>query len=135
MSAYICNPEHFAALASFAVQHRSCVWTKEDPRDSARTIAEELAKENIRSVNARYNEGDNCEEIVKKAGDYAEKFFFRAPKLTAMDVLKMCSCYEYQSCETDDWKDTMASRQIEWIKSAAIRSLPGYESAIRDFRL
>ena len=58
MSAYVCAPEHFAALAAFASAGRDSHVIREykdaDPIVTARRVAVELARENIRSVNHRY---------------------------------------------------------------------------------
>ena len=46
-----------------------------------------------------------------------------------LHILHMCSCLEYQSCESPDWRETLAYRLILAIKDAAIRALPGYDDA------
>jgi hypothetical protein len=49
--------------------------------------------------------------------------------------LKMLDCLEYQSCESDDWETTQAYRLQQAMRRAAIRALPGYESAQWEFHL
>ena len=130
MSAFICNSAHFAALAAFAVSNdRSSAaiseWRSASPLDSARRIARELALENIRSVCHRYK-SDKPEEyahIADEAEALAEKYYFSPGQLTPVGIIKMCHSYSYQSCETEDWTQTLAHRQIEWIRSQADRML------------
>ena len=146
MSAYICNPEHFGVLAAYAVRNDCAVseWTHSRKNtldvkiDTAQRIAKGLARENIRSVAYRYpdsTDGDRpgpClkdADIEEAAAIYAAYFIANPQNLRPIDVLKLCQGWDYQSCETDDWKDTLAWQQVDWIRSAAIRSLPGYEDA------
>lgn len=156
MSAYICFPEHFAALAAFANKthgthpgsgHKCLVHDWIDPQNdnikTVRNVARKLAEENIRSVAARYpNDKDGSrpgpsgmtdEEICQSAEDIAEVYQWNPPKLSNVDLFSMLGSYEYQSCETDDWRDTLAYRQICWIRNELIRQLPGYDDATRDY--
>lgn len=141
MSAYICSPEHFAALAAFAVKSSKngviSEWRDHsDPTATARKVATELARENIRSVATRYP-GDrelpgpdmSPAEIMQAAANLAESYYWRPPTLSPVDLLKMCQGYAYQSCETQDWRDSLAHRQIEWIESSCYSMLPGYDAA------
>lgn len=130
MSAYVCAPEHFAALAAFASAGRDSHVISEykdvDPIVTARRVAVELARENIRSVNHRYHSaalpGPGIDRLLQETADLAEKYFFHTGKLGPVDILKMCQGLDYQ-------RSTLACRQLDWITSAAIRMLPGYEAA------
>ena len=147
MSAYICNPEHIAALAAFAGsghQSGSVIydWLESDPRQTVVNCALGLLAENVRSIMSRYpNDEDGGRpgpvltdaEMKAAVTELAEKYYFHQPVLKPVDILTMCSCYTYQACETEDFNDTLAARQIAWIQSKAIRQLPGGEDAIRDF--
>ena len=141
MSAYICNPEHFGVLASYAVRN-DCVVSplrvtgvKDAEIRSAQSVAKLLARENIRSVAHRYPEGDlpgpclSPADIEEAAAIYAAHFVVNPQRLRPIGVLKLCQGWDYQSSETDDWKDTLAWQQVDWIRGAAIRSLPGYDDA------
>ena len=138
MSAYICNPEHFAALADFAIRERCAIREFEEHAETAtrERIAAQLAWQNIRSVAARYpNDADGDrpgpgmkdQEIADEAGRIAVAMALQPPQLSPLAILAMCQCYEYQACETADYGTTLAARQIDWIRSAAIRALPGFE--------
>lgn len=142
MSAYICNPEHFGILAAYAALTKCAIYEwrdhSRDPIRTAQSVAKGLARENIRSVAHRYPEDADGNrpgpclkdaDIEEAAAIYAAHFMANPPQLTSIQVLKLSTSLDYQSCETDDWKDTLAWRQLDWINGAAIRSLPGYEEA------
>jgi len=143
MSAYICNPEHFAALAWRATEygHRNAVipgLRMSDRYETAQRIARELAAQNIRSVATRYpgdKDGERpgpcmgAQEIMDEAARIADAMCIRPPQLSTVAYLKMCDCYEYQACETPDWRETDAHHQIMWIRKALIREMPGYDDA------
>jgi len=146
MSAYICSPEHIAALAAFASRpsssHVIIPWKRERARDTVRNVARRLAEANIKSVAERYpNDQDGnrpgpCmtdEEICKASERYAGKYLVYPPKLSPLDIISMASCYEYQACEAENYATSDAALQIGWIKDAAIRSLNGYDKAVRDY--
>ena len=153
MSAYICNPDHIKQLAAFATRrvggpgngHRQV-----DPRhfEALRHLAEQsdeaiasayadlLYQENIRSVSARYPDDTfdtlpGPHETPKTLTvTHTELFDFNTVcRLTPVDILKMCDGLEYQSCETDDYRETIGFTLLDSIRGAAIRALPGYEDA------
>ena len=144
MSAYICNPEQFGVLAAYAVQNDCAVreWvhsrqnTLEAKIANAQRIAKGLARENIRSVAHRYpndKDGDRPgpglkdADIEEAAAIYAAHFVVNPQRLKPVQVFKLIECVDYQCCETDDWKDTLAWRQLDWIRGEATRHLPGYK--------
>ena len=82
-------------------------------------VAQKLVDENYRSVNYRYNEAGQAHKFQRRT----------IRSLTAVEIIKLCDCYEYQACETSDWRDTEAAAILAVAKSRAIRRLPGYSSA------
>jgi hypothetical protein len=46
-----------------------------------------------------------------------------------VQVLKAIRCYEHQSCDHPDWKESRARRWCDDLRLAAIERLPGYEAA------
>lgn len=144
MSAFICNPEHFGILAAFATKHRCAVseWSCGTSVETAQAVARGLARENIRSVAHRYPEDVSggrpgpClhdAEIEEAAAIYAAHFVTHPQGVAPIQIIKLCNSLDYQSCETDDWKETPAYRQNERIKNAAIRCLNGYDQADWEF--
>lgn len=124
------------------MQNQCVVYAWRDSRSvdiqDAQRVARGLARENLRSVATRYqNDLDGQRpgpglldaEIIEAAALYAAHFLQHPQRLKPVQVIRLCEGLDYQCCETDVWKETLAYRQVEWIKSAAIRKLPGYELA------
>lgn len=144
MSAFVCSPSHIGLLAAYAVKTSSVihVWREPTWLETAQQVAKELARENIRSVAARYpNDKDGerpgpClkdDDILDASACYAAHYLDNWDTPEPVQILSMCQCFDYQACETEDWRATKAHQQINWIKSAAIRCLPGYDAAPWDF--
>ena len=152
MSAYICNPEHIGILAAYAATNDCAIyeWRQGDAILTAQNVAKGLALENIRSVATRYpndkdgerpgpclKDADIVEACQIYAGYFAEKLsgaiVMAEDVPEGIQILKLAQSLDYQSCETDDWPLTLAARQLQWITSAVIRRLPGYDEAAWSF--
>ena len=116
MSAFMLSKTHIDALVTYATGGGPYRVSGEDPQK----LGKMLWEQNHRSVNWRYR--DNAPVPPYRYSPYIKP-------LQAVAVLKMCDCYDYQSCETDDYEKTDAARLIDAIRGKAVRSLPGYESA------
>lgn len=157
MSAYICSPEHFKVLAIFAasrsggygnghlnVDPRYIKGLKADHNDTTTSLAtiyaDTLYQENVRSVRARYP-ADKWDDlpgpivkplhIVVSAGDECSPVY----RLKPVAILKMCDGLEYQSCETEDYRQSVGFDLLDSIRGAAIKLLPGYEDAPWDYTI
>lgn len=122
MSAFIVSDDHIHALVSYALGGANDRISTRHDNDQ---LGQVLVNENYRSVNYRY-----------RAKDEPPRYSWR-PTLRPfkpVEILKACDCYDYQSCETEDYDSTEAARIIQQIRSKAIRNLPGYESAAWDIR-
>ena len=84
-----------------------------------------LKAQNYASVNARYKENNTPDAYSFKFAPKAT--FNRLASIVA--ALKCLACYQYQSCETEDWKNTEACKIVENITYALIEELPGYADA------
>lgn len=141
MSAFICNPEHFHALAAFATQGNvyspagiEPAWLRSrceeylvtPEREHDATVARILYLENVRSVDYRYGEKNEIDPEYWNIRSYP-------PVNNPVHILKMCACLEYQSCETPDYRDSLAYLLLTRIRAKAIKSLPGYEDAPWDY--
>ena len=82
------------------------------------TLGAMLLAENVRSVNARYNE-DNIEPIYKHSDVYT------SPVVT----IKSIHCYEYQSCEHEEWEASPAFAFCQQLRASIETDLPGYDDA------
>lgn len=158
MSAFICGQDHFIALGVFAAHKYRGEW-RVDPRyvdglthpegtlrglenfnnyELATLYADTLFQENIRSVRTRYP-NDKRDELPGPCilplhiVVAPEHFQHRNWRLEPVAILKMADGLEYQSCETEDWPQTVAYGLLQAIRRAAIRALPGYEKAPWDY--
>ena len=159
MSAFVCGPDHFIALAVFAAHKHSGSW-RVDPRyvkglhidpnfakcgpenlcpsELGAIYANVLYAENVRSVSARYPEDtfDSLPGPIEKPEQIEvnyRHFDHINWVLKPVAILKLCDSLEYQSCETDDWEQTVAHTLLQAIRRAAIRCLPGYDDAPWDY--
>jgi hypothetical protein len=124
MSAFIVSNTHINALVRFATENNISVYgnLKQPLHVSGNedATAQMLHDENVRSVNARYSGSTQAERVV---------YMIDAPLLSPVQAIKAAQCLQYQSCETDDWKETAANLLLEAIIGKAIRLLPGYSES------
>ncbi len=94
--------------------------------DTAGRVGAMLWDQNMRSVNFRYAEAE-----LEKPYLFAEIEWVGAPGrgIDPLVVLKAISGYEYQACETPDWRWTEAFAYCESLRDVAIDALPGYRDA------
>lgn len=116
MSAFIVSDDHIDFLVTYAIGGGPSRVSGEQPQK----LGQMLLEQNYRSVNWRYNDNAAVPTYVFRP--------FTGP-MTPVGILKACQCYDYQSCETEDYEKTDAARLVDAIRSKAIRSLPGWENA------
>ena len=157
MSAYVVDKAHIDALVRVAIEGPSdrgphdgwtfhAFYVTQDGEtvsfdvrhDTADDIGRMLWLENVRSVEYRYP--DTAETHANYPGpisferDQAETYTFggwlgRGRHLTAVETLKALSGFEYQACESPDWRETPAYAFCEALRDYAIGALPGYRDA------
>ncbi len=134
MSAFQLPAEHLGAIVRWTLLEShgyGATWRGHtaNPNDAA-DMLECLAAECFTSVRSRYPNGPLPGPCDASDGPVScPDTLSRYKRLTPVEVLKACSCYEYQSCEHDGWERSEAFRLIEAIRHAAIAALPGYEDA------
>lgn len=101
---------------------------------NATEVGQMLWLENRASVNHRYEEDTEIpayEYPVKPMvpGMYAILTGPEPHPYTPVEILKLLSCYEYQSCEHDGWETSAAKAYCDALRNAAIDALPGYDAA------
>lgn len=124
MSCYMVSNTHINALITYGMLHRA--WFRGNYFDGhEQGLAAMLYAANVESVNYRYN---------KEADTLGFKYemVVITDALTPLDILSMCNCLEYQSCEHPGYDESGAYKLLIAIKDCAIIALPGYNSAIRD---
>jgi len=143
MSAFICLPQHQGVLAAYMVllweQDR---WLEElagrvafrgevSGSGLARHVARLFGATNIRAVEERYGQ-DAREMIPEGSADrylraceaWARKYYFAPPFGTdperwAWRVIRHASCLNYQCCELEGWRRTVAGQLIRDLLEAA----------------
>jgi hypothetical protein len=90
-------------------------------------IAHTLWEQNARSLRARYKDADT---MIPPEPDWEQaRRFFHLPYST-VQLLKLAHCYDYQACETEDYKDgNVAFDFSQTLQSLLVRQLPGYDAA------
>lgn len=150
MSAFICDQEHIKQLALYAAAPgRRAIHpeyfrhpglkpladgTQNSTGNSAATFyANILYRENFRSVEARYPEDAPFGQLGQPDAITITRLDVQDPALSAADIISMCNCLEYQSCETDDWASTAAYELLAAIRKKAISMLPGMDGAYWEY--
>lgn len=106
MSAWLCSEYHINAIVN------AVAGTEKDFKM--------LVKENLRSLGARYPGRDFLAEWKADARVY--KFCPTAPAVSLTQLVKACDCYDYQACETDDYKSTAAAAFVAIVREDALRN-------------
>lgn len=103
MSAWLVSSSHIDVLVQALAEGEHV--TDVDPSDLGR----ELWRENVRSVNYRYDERGRT-----------PSYRYRRPsaRLLPSDVYTAVSCYQYQACERPDWERTRAYRWTTALRDA-----------------
>ena len=101
MSAFICSDREFATVALHMF--------KDSPLN-AQEFANHLKRENVKSVNHRYDEKNQYRKVNMAKGAPAGSF---APS----DILKLLHCIDYQSCEHEDYVSYPLSLMCELLVS------------------
>lgn len=136
MSAFVVNMEHIAAMVHAGLTYRrygEIQWSVPDQtsrstgltEDTATETGRMLVRQNVRSVNHRYRDNDDPDEL-------AAEFEYKpstARNMTPVEVLKLIACYEYQACESPDWRRTEAHEFCQALRNRLIGFLPGYDAA------
>jgi len=130
MSAFIVSQEHITAMLQAATGRypgdgASYYWNGQSHyfNGSQTEIGQKLLNENYRSVNHRYNESEP-----------APTFRLRIVRdCSPVELIKLIHCYNYQSCECPDWKETEAYAISAMLERRAINKLPGYDEAAWSF--
>jgi hypothetical protein len=142
MSAFVVSHDHIDALLSFAKDKRMkdqfgyYIQPSKAELFDWTDIGRVLLAENERSVCHRYPDcgpGNMPGKIGEDASGYTFRYFEPFVHMGHMKrcvwVIKNCDCFDYQACETDDYRQTVAHRIIAAIRSRAINGLPDYETA------
>jgi hypothetical protein len=118
MSCFVVPDYHIDTLVSWAVANHAAAFIEDlTPRE----LAAELHRANCAAYRERYGE------------DAGEGYTFTMrPEVHAMpavQVLKACSCFDYQASSWSKYEGSTAQRAVERIRDHAIAYIPGYRAA------
>lgn len=102
MSCYVCSDLHIATIAT---QYSNLVGAT--PEDTQR-VADLLLAINIASVNYRYDEDEPIEPCSLDEV---------APDVSFPDLVALCECLDYQSCELPDYTNPLLSAITDQFKA------------------
>ena len=138
MSAFLVNAEHIAEIVKFAQNNKldrayNCATQTPIDTDPKQLVAL-LAQANIDSLVARYGEDpkdfdgfiEDCLADLQYSTDGASIVLGSKVghcQLSAGDIYNMVTCWDYQSCEVDNWTETDAYWVGIRIKDIASRKL------------
>jgi hypothetical protein len=136
MSAFIVSSSTIEAIVTFARRHLDSIEPLPGastatlvPIDAVSThaIGQALLDENHRSVNHRYATHDLAPRYrhLDRVSCKVDGSYWRL--LMAVDMIKLCHCLAYQSCEHDDWETSWVRRFLDRVIDAAVRLLPDYD--------
>jgi hypothetical protein len=118
MSCFVVPDFHIDALVSWAIaNHASAFIDGLTPRE----LAAELHRANCAAYRERYGESGGEE--------YRYTFRPEVHAMPAVQVLKACSCFDYQADDWTDYPGSVAQRAVERIREHAIGFIPGYRAA------
>jgi hypothetical protein len=134
MSAFVVSTAHIDTIVSAAIDlelfaaHTDHGTLERVCPETASAFGKMLLAENVRSVVHRYHLTGSAE-----AFDYAElveTYEFRYyPCVPAGAAAKALDCFDYQSCETDDYEKSLAYAFTCRMAKALNKHLAGYEAA------
>ena len=125
MSAYIMNEDEINTIVSYFIDPNHATgegaWLKIGDNydylnaNNSAQVAKILMDENIRSVNSRYRE--------ETQSDYEFEYIPSARKRPVGNIIGALECYEYQSCETDDWHESNAWEIVCGLRKALLKMI------------
>jgi hypothetical protein len=138
MSAFVVSHSTVAAIVTYA-QRRLWSCVPPPPHNAIGTvnirdidldrIGQALLAENYKSVNYRYRRNDpviRYRHVPTCVGAVSTEM---TRMLTALDIVKIAHCIEYQSCEHPEWEMSWARDFLRRVVDTAVHELPGYDDA------
>ena len=145
MSAYLVNPYHIGRMAAYIAGDRNeAQYIKyhaniDESREIVGQVAVTLAMGNVYSIESRYGVGEADSFAGKPVAEWAlecvaeSRRVFLLGEVSHADMFNAAKCYEYQSCEFADWKDSDAKALCDLIKNKAATALAS-GSNVRELR-
>lgn len=87
-----------------------------------------LAHANVASVDFRYSETNNLDELLGEIQEVKDEMFaYTAGKVCEGQFIQFCRCLDYQSCVRDDWEASIAKLFINGALIGVDRNSPKYD--------
>lgn len=134
MSAYMVDHRHIHYLIEASQSRRINPYGSLPLPLGPEAVGQMLWDANLESIHARYP--DTIENPSATPGPINETYIYRHKSLLHLhnfdpvQVLKSCTCFEYQACEAETWGNSPAKKFIDALFQRAVMALPGYEEAI-----
>ena len=130
MSAFMCSEKHINTIVSYGIKNDATVYpTGQGGRSywhpfqtDPNLIASILTTANVESVNLRYGKDDVSTKVRFKP--------VAISRLSAVQIIKLCDCFDYQASEVNNYDQPPAAKIIEAVRARAIDKLPGYAEAV-----
>lgn len=111
MSAFLVTPEHISEIVKYAKKKEFIYaynyFTKQEIDCDPKNMVKLMAQANIDSLIARY--GDDPKDYSNYVDECLNSFStLGRADLGSDDIYNMLMCWEYQSCEVDNWHETDA---------------------------
>lgn len=144
MSAWIVSKEHINVMIAAGLQygrsgwHGNLSWRSGDEgdneyreltRESADEVGRMLWRENVRSIEYLYPdtaENGDYPGPISFEREQADEYVYTPPRigdLSPGETFNLVACFDYQSCETDDWTETEAYRFCKALEDAVAASM------------
>ena len=134
MSTFLCGPKTIATIVEWEQNSdrpgflaKPAYYDGNDEDNPPIFFRELLLRQNLRSLHARYPSKEEEEPTPDQLKIYRNTP--AAGGLGIVDIFKCVQCWQYQSCETEDYQDTQAWKYSHYVVGALISRLPGYEKA------
>lgn len=124
MSAFICDNETITCIARAFIDYgvefrggRPKTWVEQiciDVQEETKRIGQALLEANYKSVNFRYNEDTEVPEF--EPAELKDGFDEGV-------VIGCIACYDYQSCEVNDWEETLIYKDLQRLKDKILKRL------------
>lgn len=142
MSAFVVNKSHINAMlqaafrsgrryggSGFKWEHDGELQTLNE--NNADEIGQMLLDENIASVMYRYEDSTITDLPGSATADYLLPFQWHpmGKTPTAIEAIKLCHCYSYQSCEHPGWKQSNAKAFSDTLIDETVGMVDGWDQA------
>ena len=132
MSAYLVSEKHIGLIAAYAHKHELTQYgiCYGLGIESIKEITTCLAKANLDSVDYRYKQDtDNTENkiYINNSIDHAKAI--NPDVFPAGYIAKQLDCFEYQSCEPENWYQSNAFKILANIRAELVKQFDDYENA------